>query len=249
MSRRIATTAPVVMLVLLLAEAELVLGPLHSRPLRAVAALPLALYLPGALLRRALMPRLGDDLVDQVVTSLGLSLAALALGGLALNQFGEGLRPKTWLAYLAVVWIASVSLRQLRREPAAADRVLRLPPAGILAGVVVIAALLGGGFVIAVRGAHRQRTVPFAQFWLVPQTDHTYQLGVASYTGRTDAYSVILAVRGQEVRTWKIRLSSSHTWTLALRLPANVAADATLLRQGSPKPYRQVFIRSTSGSI
>ena len=248
MTKRIAMAPSILMFTLILAEAELISGPLRSRPIQAAVALPLALYLPGAVLRRALTRQAGDGLADQIVTSFGLSLAALAVGGVAVNLFAVGLRPMSWLAYLAVVMLSAELVAWVRNRGTAVLAPIRIPrvrPRQLAAGVAIMA-LVAVAFTVAIVGAHRQRFPGFAQFWLIPQSGQNYELGVVSYTGHVDSFAVNLEVGRRAVRVWHIRLSSGGSWSASVRLPAHASARATLFRNGTRGAYRQVFIGHTS---
>ena len=249
MTKRLVLAPSIVALVVVVVEAELISGPLRSRPLQAAIALPLALYLPGAALRRALTRQAGDGLADHIVTALGLSLAVLAVGGVALNLFEVGLRPMTWLVYLAVVMLAAELVTLVRNESTAAVSAFRIPRPRLRQLVigVTIMALLAAAFAVAIVGAHRQKFPGFAQLWLIPQRGGPrYELGVANYTGHLDTYAVNLAVGRRMVRGWHIRLSSGQSWSAFVDVPSHVSVSARLFRSGSRRPYRQVFIRDTS---
>src|SRR5258708_19924598 len=66
-----------------------------------ILTLPLVLVLPGYALTAALLPNRSLGVAERLMFSLGLSLAVVILGGLALNWTPFGLRAISWAVLLA----------------------------------------------------------------------------------------------------------------------------------------------------
>lgn len=250
MTHRFISPRFMLVLTLLLVEAELIGGPITSTPLQAAVALPLCLYLPGSQLRRALLPQTGaESVADDVLTALGLSLALLAVGGILLNLFSVGAHPATWLVYLTFVTLGS-EFKACARKGSGVPQIGKLAigslfkwfPVGLMLSSVLSAAIL-----ISVSGAERQQFSGFAQLWLIPTSPGAYQIGVANHTGHADAYLIRLRVGARLVRAWHIILPSGRSWSGDIRLLARADISGQLFRQGSATPYRYVRIRRPPG--
>src|SRR5512139_3161335 len=87
---------------------------------RLMCALPLVLFLPGYAITAALFPPRSLGVPERLLFSLGLSVIATALTGLALNVTPWGLQTSTWaIALAAIVWLACAIAWRRRRQDAA----------------------------------------------------------------------------------------------------------------------------------
>ncbi len=68
----------------------------HAVIALSLLALPLVFILPGYALTAALFPRGGLGLAETLTSSIGLSLAAVIVGGVILNLTPEGLTSIAW---------------------------------------------------------------------------------------------------------------------------------------------------------
>lgn len=236
------------LLVVLLALVAAVAALLPSAtPLRMLLALPLALVLPGYALSMALLPgRIGSP--ERLTLTVGLSLAAASLGGLALNWTPWGLRTVSWAALLAAITVSAAVGAYMRRS---APRVA-VPPSfslrrrdallGAGATLVVVAA-----FAVARSSAARQ-PVGFTQLWLLPGAPGTgtVRLGVDSRELTPVTYRLTLE-QGGTVKQWPaITLAPGAAWQRSVTLPAKVSTPVVvnLYREGSATPYRHVQLSS-----
>jgi hypothetical protein len=221
-------------------------GGVHSRPLQAVIALPLLLYLPGAALRQAASVRGHDGVGDRFLIPVGLSITVVIVGGVLLNFLAVGLRPQTWLAFLALVIGASFVVVLLRgdTDQLATVSLRRYGLRPYHAGVAAVGlATLGAAYLVALHGAHHQHEPGFTELWLAPsRSGDVYVIGTANYLHQQAAFTVDLKVRGQRTRRWDVSLAPQHSWSTELRLPARSSATATLIRTGSARVSRQVYL-------
>ena len=74
---------------------------------RTLLVAPLALFLPGYALTRAIFRARGPALVERVVLALSLSLVTTALATLFLYLISVGLTLVSWVAALAVVTVTA----------------------------------------------------------------------------------------------------------------------------------------------
>lgn len=239
-------------LVVAVAAVAVILTALESSDvaLRVIPALVLVLVAPGYALREALFPRPDADGPERILLTLGLSVAAAALGGLALNLTPWGLRATPWAALLGGLTLAAsaVAFARRRGQPAAGPA-RRAPRLRLRDGLMfVLAALL---VVVALREAQteaiRRQSVGFTQLWVLPAgpADRAaVQLGVVSQEPALTRYRLRLEVDGRLVREWQsIALRPSEQWEQTIALPAGRGSEkveALLYRLDAPETtYRR----------
>ena len=107
-----------VLLIILLTLATIPLALLATGPLRVVVGILFLLFIPGYTLVAALFPRKNSlDAIERIALSTGLSIAIVALTGLALNYtpWGIHLRPVLIsITSFTLVFSAVVIIRRLR---------------------------------------------------------------------------------------------------------------------------------------
>lgn len=237
----------ILVLVAVCIEAELLAGPIKSAILQAGIALPLVLIVPGAILSGALTHSSQDRAADQILSTLGYSMAVLAVGGVLLNVFTFGMQPITWLAYVALIVLGGEGVRRVRGRQGIHLNVRSVHPVRLerAALCLLVPVLIGTAFAVAIYGAHRQDSRGFAQLWIIPKAGQArYQVGVSSNLERPTDYTVNLAVAGRTKKVWRLRLASGQGWQSTIRVPVNASVRVTLFQAGHREPYRQVFIRS-----
>lgn len=248
MARLVALSPTALILAAVSLEAELVVGPMQWAPLRIALTLVVALLLPGNSVCRAVVDNRYETLSERIAIALGLSLSLLVVGGLVLDQFGVGMRPTTWLIYLAVIIVTAEGATWWRGRTNTTDseQALRRPRALYVAGGLVTVALLVLGFALAIRGAHRQKWSGFSQLWLVPRPNGDgYDLGLANFEGHRVAYTVKLYDGSNRVRSWgPLDTPPGKSWSVDVRLTPYVFATAVLHRDGTSGAYRRVYIRN-----
>jgi len=232
----------------------LVLGLLGvtSTLARTLLAVPLVLILPGYALIAALFPARSLGLAERVLSSLGLSLVVAIAGGLILNVTPWGLRPLSWLLFLAATSLIGIVLALLRRREQWTLMPFRwsdwlLPRQAILIGAALL--ITGGSIAIARFGASRQHASGFTQLWMLPadQTgQNTIQLGFSSMEIAATRYRVELRAGDTIMREWPSQeLAPGQSWETTFTLPANAPVDvpleAVLYRLGVDETaYRRV---------
>jgi len=237
----------------LLVLALLVPGGLGTS-LRLLIALPLVLVLPGYAVTAAMFPRRWLGFPETIVFSLGLSLAILALAGLALSLTPWGMGTIPWGIFLGIMALAAagVARRELltvarmgRSIPVPAARTV-LPFAA--AALIVLAALR-----MAVVGEAQQPQAGFTQLWILPAPSDAgnralVRLGITNREPVTRRYILQLVVEGRTIRRWPVlSVAPGQTWQATVPLssgfPAGGKVEATLSRATSPLSiYRRVWL-------
>ena len=212
-------------------------------------ALPMVLALPGYAVVTALFPRRVMGRVEQVVLSLGLSLAIAVLGGFALNWTSSGLRSSSWAMLLSGITIGGCivglarqhghlmpDIEGLRTEHLGVGLTWRQVLLGGLAMVIV-----GGALTLSTMGAaQQQRAQRFTQLWILPasgaQAKSAVHIGIRNMEQATVTYSLDLTVDGKVATVWPaIPLRPDEQWEATFALPAS---DQTAARRVEAVLYR-----------
>jgi len=141
---------------------------------RLLAALPLAVFLPGYAITVAAFgsKRLDPQRLAMLILLCGLSL--LCLGGIVLNFLPGGLRTVTWALLLVLVVLAAARAAALRRlkPPARPSGWTRPRLRGAdIACVVLAAVLLVGTLVFAYTPLPAGKAVGYSALWMLPSKD------------------------------------------------------------------------------
>jgi hypothetical protein len=239
-----------------------------------VPAILLVLILPGYALTMALLPGVDKwDRSERVLMSLGLSLAATALGGFAINGLPAGLDRSLWLIVLASLTLTACATafwrRQLahRNETEPADAMRHRPesePSPALGVRVGSAAAYGlaalcvlTAFLLTNQSVVAQRQPSFTQLWMLPSEQaeaneirigvHSLQPDVLRYAVRVQSEGWLLLERQS------IELRSGEIWQSTVQLPSGPLAgpvEAELYRLDAPETvYRRAIFwpRSAEG--
>jgi len=223
---------------------------------QALAALPLALLLPGYAFAAAALPAAAISRAERIALSFGLSLGISVLGGFALDNLPGGLNASSWAIFLCAVTLLSCAIataRERARDPQG-------PPASlgrisVAQGVqIVLAVLIGiGALQMARTGAEQLPQVAFTQLWMLPQgqADHrTLSLGITNAEGAPVAYRLVLAADGAPVQEWsRIELAPQQQWAMSIPMSAQMHGASTiaarLYRIDQPSTiYRQAVLRA-----
>ncbi len=119
---------------------------------------PLLVVCPGYALVCAIEGRRRPDALELVVTTVALSFATAALGGLVLNALNLGLTAHTWSTLFLVVTVAAAAVAACRRVGAddpTRRRSIRIRALPLLA-TATICVLLSAAAVIAIRSQQAQ---------------------------------------------------------------------------------------------
>lgn len=219
---------------------------------RALLVAPLALFLPGYALTRAIFHARGPELVERIALALSLSLVTTALASLFLYLISVDLTLGSWLTALAVVTLAATLVvasyppgpdhRQTRaeRRPAGRARLRPLPLAlGLLATGLTV-----GAVVLALTPLPSPSSPGYTSLWLTRQLGSPgLVLGVRSQEHDTTRYLLRLKVSGRTT-TRRLALAPGETWKE--RLPPARQAAASLYRVGHAGVYRSVKLGKSS---
>jgi uncharacterized membrane protein len=249
--------------------------------------LPLTFIVPGYVLTQVVMRRRSPDppldasselmlrpglklrqpigIADQIVLSLGLSLAIDVLVGFGLNFLPVGLQASSWALALGlfttVLTLLAVFLRQKNRaRTAMASRFHVTIYDGLLLGlsiVVVIAAV----WLAIIRPLDPQPS--FTQFWMLPARNNgcSVSIGVQSFETTSVAYRVVMTINHAQTDSWSsIVLFPQQTWSRSAAVTPGKASslyvETLLYRTDEPgKVYRNDHVTlyistvSTNGQL
>jgi uncharacterized membrane protein len=219
---------------------------------RLLAALPLAIFLPGYAITAAAFGSQKLDLQRLTMLILLCSLSLLCLGGILLNFLPGGIRTVTWALLLVVVIVAAARAAALRRAKPdrqrqgwARPRIRRWDLACVLAAVAAVA----GALVFAYTPLPAGKAVGYTALWMLPgdeAADPAVKVGVISAEQEPQRYR--LQVRVDEGgRSFIYRLALDPGEERVFRVPVEPGAEgptrvaASLYDVAHPqKLYRRV---------
>lgn len=232
--------------------------------------LPLTFILPGYALTQVVMPgrsadpspdaasrrgpksRRSPGIADQLVLSLGLSLAIDVLVGFGLNFLPVGLQASSWALALGlfttILTLLAVFLRQKGKAKAARSVGFHLTIYdGLLLGLAVVVVIAAIWLSIS-RPLDTQPS--FTQFWMLPSANNScsVSIGVQSFETTPVAYHVVMTINHTQTDSWSsIVLSPQHMWSHSVAVTPGKASSlyiaALLYRTGEPdKAYRNVHM-------
>ncbi len=245
-----------ILAVLVAAAVGLGLFLVASEPaLRIPFALPLIFFLPGHAVLEAVLPEDPKGLL-RFVFAVGLSLAIVVLGGLALNLVPAMTR-WGWISFLGAVTAAGYFIALARRIRSGHGALSRLPgkwklsvkDAALYSGTVATVIL---AFMISSAEGQKYQQVNFTEFWMMPdRTDEigTVELGMRNAESQAASYDVELMLGGQMIAAWRnISLQKSESWRRTIDLPGSSRKqrlDAWLFKSGDHRSvYRRVWLDS-----
>lgn len=211
-------------------------------PLRAILVLPLALFLPGYGLMRAIFGRRRPAQAERIVLALSLSLVTTALASLFLDVASFGLTLRSWAAALAVVTVGATLAAAARPSPAAArgataGRRLTFRPLP-LASAVAAVGLAAAAVVLARTPLPSPSASGYTALWLTRDSGSPGLIvGVRSEERHRTHYVLRLKLPGRSIKR-HFALAPGHTWQE--RLPSSRKAAASLYRVGRSGVYRSV---------
>jgi hypothetical protein len=219
-------------------------------PIRAVAALLLALVLPGYAITAAAFAkaRLGGP--QQLVLTAGTSLACLPLAALLLNIIPGGLTTRSWSIALLVVVLVACYVAAFRRPAATRPRRwtfrLRVRDAVLL---VLAALIFAGAIVLAQTPLPAKDADGFAALWILPSRadQDGVEVGVLSNRQHAAEYRLQVSEEGGPTTEMSLKLDPGEERTVvvpvARRSGSRSHVTATLYRAGLPGTvYRRVNI-------
>jgi len=229
--------------------------------LRVPLMLPLALFVPGYSVISALYPRQVDlNILERLVLSATVSLAALPLIALALNYSPWGVRWEPLLAFLSLLVVLASALGLLRRRllPAQEERfapALHLNLAGRVTTGAVLRNTVRAALVIPLAGlavillsilaGQRTSSVPHTEFYLLdsngqlesfPRTlqvgqDASLFVGITNREADQKEYRLTVSINGTPIQEIiGVRLDPGQRWQRPLILTPSRAGDRQLVQ-------------------
>lgn len=262
---------------ILIAMINIVWTQIPDRPLvvSVIFALPVIFILPGYSLTQGLMSkrfsvqaidtqssmpqsdRKKGQLVDgsdQLVLSLGLSLAVDVLVGYTLNMFPPGLQAQSWVLSLGLFTILCALLAVfLRRKNSVQISGMRGPritiSQGVLVGLAILITTTAIWFALIRPG---EPPSSFTQLWMIPANQANkscaVSIGVQNFEVTPLTYRVVVLVNGAQTNTWSsIVLTPRKEWVQSVLLIPKLAhsmfIEAQLYRVDKPDTvYRTVHL-------
>jgi uncharacterized membrane protein len=212
-------------------------------------AAPLLLFLPGFALTAAAFGRRQLERPQQLLLSVALSLAVLAIGALPLNYLG-GIHPLSWALLELLVVLVACRVAAVRRDGEEIPQRPPLPRPGrlgflMLAGAVAAVAV---AVVISATAVPNHDALGFTQLWVLPKADSggsAAVVGVRSEEQQATDFDLRIRIGGNRTVKRSFRLAPGEERQVQLQTPAGstgeVPVTATLLRHNRPySVYRRV---------
>lgn len=195
---------------------------------RLLCALPLVFFLPGYAITAALLAPRSLGGVEQLLFSLGVSVAVTALSGLILNLTPWGLQTSTWAITLAVIVLVAGAIAWLRSgsdaAPVPAERHSKLHfRDGIFVGLAVL--VTGTAFGLTRLPAAPNGVAGYTSLWMVPASkgsSNDFRLGIQSSEFTETHYRLQVSVNGQVVQELpELSLQPGQAWETEFSLQSN----------------------------
>lgn len=217
---------------------------------RLLAALPLALFLPGYAVIACAFGSQRLALAQRLTLSVAVSLTVLVLGAFVLNVFPFGLTTASWAVLLPVVVIAAGRGAALRRDrPTTKRRPLALPrpaPAGLAVGAVALVIAVAA-IALAQKPLPADDAVGFTALWMLPtdSKEDAVAVGVVSNQHHPTAYTLTVSLGEDQSRSYRVKLDPGEERVFEVDVPPKPAARthvvASLYRKQRPEDvYRRV---------
>jgi hypothetical protein len=225
-----------------------------------LVGIPLVLILPGYALTMALFGSHLFSRIERLVTSIGLSIAIVALTAFLLNQVPDGMSTTTWAVSLGLVTLGSCMVAALR-QPEGSEKNKITPPngyrlsfrSGLWFGSTTLVTVTA--IVTAYLAANSQLYPDFTQLWIVPSHNTTsphIELGLHSGEAAPTHYHLELRIGSRLIENWLfISLRPGETWRTIVDLPPEMrqtqTIEARLYKTNSPTTiYRHVRLSGIS---
>jgi uncharacterized membrane protein len=194
---------------------------------RVVAALPLALYLPGFALVAAVFA--GELLapLKRLTLEFAASLSILVLGAFLINIFPFGLTTASWAVFLTVFVVAGCFVAARRRgkaqpvrRPLLAGMGRPSPRTALLVGAAI---LIGAASIaLAQKPLPAKHVEGYTALWMLPTdaAEDAVVVGVQSNEQDPASYRLDIAVGGDaQSQTYLVKLDPGEEKTFAVEVP------------------------------
>jgi uncharacterized membrane protein len=224
------------------------LAPLEI--VRLIAALPLALFLPGYAIAAAAFGSQELARPKRLMLSVATSLMVLPLGAFVLNVFPFGLTTASWAVLLPVVVLAASRGAALRRERPGRDAgagSLPRPAAGGLALGAVALLIAVAAIALAQKPLAADDAVGFTALWMLPtdSREDAVAVGVVSNQHHPTSYRLEVSLGKNQSKSYRVKLDPGEEHVYEVDVPpesdGRTHVVATLYREQRPgDPYRRV---------
>jgi uncharacterized membrane protein len=218
---------------------------------RLIAALPLALFLPGYAVIAAAFG--SQELAPQkrLLLSVATSLMVLVLGTFVLNVFPFGLTTASWAVLLPVVVIAACRGAAMRRGRAAEGKKRSDPrprPSPVAVAIGALALLIAiAAVALAQKPLPADDAVGFTALWILPTDSHedAVDVGVISNQQHPTSYRLQVSLGKNQSKTYRVHLDPGEERAFEVAVPPKPSGRthvvASLYRAAEPqKIYRRV---------
>lgn len=230
--------------------ATVVASSAAGSPERVIAALLLALVLPGLSIVEAISRSSGGT--ETLLLALGASIAVLILDSGVLYVLGVPLGSASWAWSLVAITVLGAIKSMLRpasrggrslRERAVASRA-SLPAVSIC--VALVAGALAAAVLVTQQSvAHRVRSDHFTQLWVLPAGSGTGRITVGLYNhqGRDQRYRLEIRRHGRPFKRQTVHLRAGERWAKTISgLPARGPVRVSAVSAGPEHVHRWVRI-------
>jgi len=238
-----------------------------------ILALPLILFFPGYTLTQALFRRREPEQVssvlpgqsalkpghpiggtDQLVLSLGLSMAIDVLVGFVLNILPTGLNSFSWIFSLSllVIIFAVLAVVFRRKDRVKTTTTLRMRFTLQDALLLGLALLIAGSAIWLAIIRLIQPQPSFTQLWMLQANQNSktcaVSIGIQSFETSAETYRMVVTVNNAPAKTWAaIALVPQQKWVQSLPVTSASAnslyVEAQLYRVSQPTiVYRDVHL-------
>jgi uncharacterized membrane protein len=219
---------------------------------RLVAALPLALFLPGYAAIAAAFGSREPAPAKRLMLSVATSMMVLVLGTFVLNVFPFGLTTASWAVLLPLVVIAAcrgAALRRSRPAEGGRERSASLPRPSLSAVAIGAAALAIAlaAVALAQKPLPADEAVGFTALWMLPTDsgEEAVAVGVVSNQHHRTAYRLEVSLGKNQSKSYRVKLDPGEEQVYEVAVPPESGGRthvvATLYRRQRPgDPYRRV---------
>ncbi len=220
-------------------------------PIRAVVVAAFVLVVPGYALVQALAGRARAEPAEQVLLSIGTSLAIAIAGGVLLSLTPTGIQSSSWMWLLGSATSAALVIAWLRRgaEPRRTPMVSSwIPPLRRIDALAIGAAIvltLGGVVFGRAALAEPDAAIP-DQLWILPGAGDNGGFVVGMQADLTGGeYTVRVSTADSLLEEFSLSLAPGETWQMAM--PLDTASEggpivATLRPGRSTSDSRRVVL-------
>jgi len=182
--------------------------------------------------------------------AVGLSIVVTVFCGFALHALGAMTREGRAIALCLPTLAGCVVARLRAPSPAVVDAFPDHPRLLQGQAIILISAIgiAAGAVALARQEALARREFNYTEFWMVPDGDSLFAVGIRNGEAGPSRYDVEVSVNGSLVRIWRgIPLAPGESWTIDLAVPIEPAgwkrAEAWLFKDGDHRRvYRRVWL-------